>query len=125
MAEDSGIFHEAVEALKPKTRDMHRAVVSVVEELQAIDWYSQRVDAAEDGELRAILKHNSDEEKEHASMLLEWIRRQDPVFEAHLRKYLFRPGSIVQAEERAAAAGSNGGAAAGRPSIGSLREARR
>ena len=122
MAEDSGMFHEAVETLKPKTRDMHRAVVSVVEELQAIDWYSQRVDGAEDSELRAILKHNSDEEKEHASMLLEWIRRQDPVFEAHLRKYLFRPGSIVQAEERAAAGANGSGAASGRPSIGSLRE---
>ena len=121
MAEDSGMFHEQAELLKPKTRDMHRAVVSVVEELQAIDWYSQRVDATQDGELRAILKHNGDEEKEHAAMLLEWIRRQDPVFEAHLRTYLFRGGSIVEEEQRAEGAAQNGGGTT-RPSIGSLRE---
>jgi hypothetical protein len=92
MAEDSPGFHEPIDQLKPRTRDFHRAVVSVVEELQAIDWYAQRVDATGDPELRAILQHNADEEKEHASMLLEWIRRQDPVFEAHLRTYLFRSG---------------------------------
>ena len=122
MAEDSQMFHEPLEMLRQKTRDMHRAVVSVVEELQAIDWYSQRVDATQDGELRAILKHNGDEEKEHAAMLLEWIRRQDPVFEAHLRTYLFRDGSIIAEEQRAEARGANGGGAMGRPSIGSLRE---
>jgi ferritin-like protein len=121
MAEDSQMFHEPLELLRQKTRDMHRAVVSVVEELQAIDWYSQRVDATQDGELRAILKHNGDEEKEHAAMLLEWIRRQDPVFEAHLRTYLFRAGSIVESEQRAEAAGANGGGTSGRASIGSLR----
>src|SRR5215813_9391 len=108
MAEDSAILHEPLEMLKQKTRDMHRAVVSVVEELQAIDWYSQRVDATQDAELRAILQHNADEEKEHAAMLLEWIRRQDPVFETHLRRYLFSGGSIVQEERRADATGSNG-----------------
>jgi len=120
MAEDSQMFHEPLELLRQKTRDMHRAVVSVVEELQAIDWYSQRVDATQDGELRAILKHNGDEEKEHAAMLLEWIRRQDPVFEAHLRHYLFSQGSIVAEEQRAEAAGANGGST-GPASIGSLR----
>jgi len=125
MAEDSQMFHEPLELLRQKTRDMHRAVVSVVEELQAIDWYSQRVDATQDGELRAILQHNGDEEKEHAAMLLEWIRRQDPVFEAHLRTYLFSTGSIVQEEQRAEAAAANGGRNAGRPSIGSLREGSR
>jgi ferritin-like protein len=125
MAEDSQMFHEPLETLRQKTRDMHRAVVSVVEELQAIDWYSQRVDATQDGELRAILKHNGDEEKEHAAMLLEWIRRQDPVFETHLRTYLFSSGSIVQEEQRAEAAGANGGRNPGRPSVGSLREGAR
>ena len=125
MAEDSQMFHEPLEMLRQKTRDMHRAVVSVVEELQAIDWYSQRVDATQDGELRAILKHNGDEEKEHAAMLLEWIRRQDPIFEAHLRTYLFRSGSIVAEEQRAEARGANGGDATARPSIGSLREGSR
>ena len=130
MAEDSQMFHEPLEMLRQKTRDMHRAVVSVVEELQAIDWYAQRVDATGDPDLRAILQHNADEEKEHAAMLLEWIRRQDPVFETHLRKYLFSSGSIVRAEEQAQAAGADrngngGGDGASRASIGSLREARR
>jgi ferritin-like protein len=125
MAEDSGMFHELAEQLKPKTRDMHRAVVSVVEELQAIDWYAQRVDATGDADLRAILEHNANEEKEHAVMLLEWIRRQDPVFETQLRAHLFRPGPIVSAEEQAEATGRNGNGAASpsrRGSIGSLRE---
>ena len=123
MPEDSQGFHEPLELLRQKTLDLHRAWVSVVEELQAIDWYSQRVDATKDPELRAILEHNGNEEKEHASMLLEWIRRQDPVFETNLRKYLFRGGSIVATE--AAAGGGNGGRPAGPPSIGSLKEVSR
>ena len=101
---------------------MHRAVVSVVEELQALDWYSQRVDAAQAPELRAILQHNGDEEKEHAAMLLEWIRRQDPVFEKHLRTYLFQDGPIAGREELQARNG--GGGPTARASIGSLREVR-
>jgi hypothetical protein len=123
MAEDSQMYHESVETLRPTTLDMHRAVVSVVEELQAIDWYAQRVDAARDPDLRAILQHNADEEKEHAAMLLEWIRRHDPVFEAQLRDHLFRPGPIVTAAERAEAA--DGGRRPAAPSsVGSLREVR-
>ena len=119
MAEDSAMFHEPLELLPQKTRDMHRAVVSVVEELQAIDWYAQRADGAQDPELKATLKHNGDEEKEHAAMLLEWIRRQDPVFEKHLRGYLFRNGSIVGREQ---AASGNGGAAPGAAAtVGSLK----
>jgi hypothetical protein len=127
MAEDSAGYHEPYERLSPQARDLHRAVVSVVEELQALDWYAQRVEATHDPELREILRHNGDEEKEHAAMLLEWIRRHDPVFERHLRTYLFRAGSIVGREEQAEAAGTgatNGGAAAARPpgsTIGSLR----
>jgi ferritin-like protein len=123
MAEDSAMFHEPMEALRPKTPDMHRAVVSVVEELQAIDWYSQRVDAAQDPELAAILRHNRDEEKEHAAMLLEWMRRQDPVFERHLRTYLFSDGPIAAREENVRESNGGGGPAP-RTSIGSLREAR-
>jgi len=122
MAEDSAMFHEPLESLKKKTLDMHRAVVSVVEELQALDWYSQRVDAAQAPELRAILQHNGDEEKEHAAMLLEWIRRQDPVFEKHLRTYLFQGGPIAGHEELQGRNG--GGGPAPRASIGSLREVR-
>jgi hypothetical protein len=69
-----------------------------MEELEAVDWYQQRIDATGDGELRAILEHNRDEEKEHAAMVLEWIRRQDPIFEARLREYLFTEGPIVERE---------------------------
>ena len=121
MAEDSAMFHEPLEVLQQKTLDMHRAIVSVVEELQALDWYAQRVDATKDPELRAILQHNGDEEKEHAAMLLEWIRRHDPVFEGHLRTYLFQTGPIVGREEQVG--GKNGGGGRSqRTSIGSLRE---
>ncbi len=82
-------YHEPVEELKPETRDMHRAIVSLMEELEAVDWYNQRMDACSDLELRAILEHNRDEEKEHAAMVLEWIRRRDPVFDKELRDWLF------------------------------------
>jgi hypothetical protein len=82
-------YHEAAEALSAETRDMHRAIVSLMEELEAVDWYNQRMDACKDPELRAILKHNRDEEKEHAAMLTEWIRRHDPMFDKQLRDFLF------------------------------------
>lgn len=75
MAASSATLHEDAEKLKQETIDNHRAIVSLMEEIEAMDWYEQRVDAATDGELKPILKHNSDEEKEHASMLLEWLRR--------------------------------------------------
>jgi hypothetical protein len=114
-------FHEAEERLTPRTRDMHRAIVSLMEELEAVDWYNQRVDAAEDAELREILAHNRDEEKEHASMVLEWIRRHDPTFDGHLREFLFTEERIVGRE--AAATGKSGpaGGAASTPGLGSLR----
>jgi hypothetical protein len=88
-------YHEPIEQLSPATLDMHRAIVSLMEELEAVDWYNQRVDAATDVELKGILAHNRDEEKEHASMLLEWIRRHDPRFDHELRDNLFREGPIV------------------------------
>ena len=89
-------FHESPQDLTPQTRDMHRAIVSLMEELEAIDWYQQRIDATSDESLRTILTHNRDEEKEHASMVLEWIRRHDPVFEAHLKTYLFTTSPITE-----------------------------
>jgi ferritin-like protein len=98
---------------------MHRAVVSLMEELEAIDWYQQRVDAAGDDELRAILAHNRDEEVEHAAMTLEWIRRQSPTFDAMLRRYLFTEGSITAIED--AEQGRNGAGGGPRASVGSLR----
>lgn len=88
MAAHEGL-HEPAEALKPETLEMHRAIVSLIEELEAVDWYQQRVDACRDADLKAILAHNRDEEKEHAAMVLEWIRRRDPAFSRELKDYLF------------------------------------
>ena len=82
-------YHEPIDELSEKTRDMQRAIVSLMEELEAVDWYNQRVDACKDPELKAILAHNRDEEKEHAAMVLEWIRRQDSRFDQELKDYLF------------------------------------
>lgn len=91
-------FHESSEQLTPETRDMHRAIVSLMEELEAVDWYNQRADACKDQELKAILIHNRDEEKEHASMVLEWIRRRDPKFSKELKDYLFTEKPIAESE---------------------------
>jgi len=88
-------YHEPVEQLSSKTRDMHRAIISLMEELEAVDWYNQRAEACHDQNLKAILAHNRDEEKEHASMLLEWIRRSDPSFDKELRDYLFTDKQIA------------------------------
>ena len=88
-------YHEPIAELSDETRDMHRAIVSLMEELEAVDWYNQRADATRDPELKAILKHNRDEEKEHAAMVLEWIRRQDPAFSKELKDYLFTEAPIA------------------------------
>jgi ferritin-like protein len=113
-------LHEDATALTPDTIDRHRAIASLGEELEAIDWYDQRVDATQDEELRRILAHNRDEEKEHAAMTLEWLRRHDSALDAALRTYLFAEGSIVGRE--AAAQGEGAPAAeAGSLGIGSLK----
>ena len=88
-------YHEPIEELSDETRDMHRAIVSLMEELEAVDWYNQRVDACKDEELKHILAHNRDEEKEHAAMVLEWIRRKDPRFDKELREFLFTNEEIA------------------------------
>jgi ferritin-like protein len=88
-------YHEPVGELADETRDMHRAITSLMEELEAVDWYNQRMDACKDAELKAILAHNRDEEKEHAAMVLEWIRRRDPVFDRELRDNLFTEHPIA------------------------------
>ena len=88
-------YHEPVDELSDETKDMHRAIVSLMEELEAVDWYNQRVDVCKDPELRDILAHNRDEEKEHASMVLEWIRRQDPTFDKELKDFLFSDKPIA------------------------------
>jgi ferritin-like protein len=89
MSGASETLHEDPKKLKPETMDRHRAIVSLREELEAVDWYDQRIDATENKELKAILAHNRDEEKEHAAMLIEWLRRNDPAFEKELKDYLF------------------------------------
>ena len=88
-------YHEPIDELSDETRDMHRAIVSLMEELEAVDWYNQRIDATRNKELAAILAHNRDEEKEHAAMVLEWIRRQDPKFDKELKDYLFTTEEIA------------------------------
>ena len=82
-------LHVPREKLSKETLFLHYAITSLMEELEAVDWYNQRVDACKDKVLKAILAHNRDEEKEHASMVLEWIRRNDPSFDKELKDYLF------------------------------------
>ena len=88
-------YHEPIDEISVETRDMHRAIVSLMEELEAVDWYNQRADVCKDPELKAILVHNRDEEKEHAAMVLEWIRRKDPVFSKEIKDYLFTKKPIA------------------------------
>jgi ferritin-like protein len=119
-------LHERESALDQATIERHRAIASIMEELDAVDWYDQRVMASTDPSLSAVLAHNRDEEKEHASMTLEWLRRHDAVLDQHLRTYLFTSGSITE-EEAAAQAGPEPGAVPptgqgdGSLGIGSLR----
>lgn len=136
MSSDS--YHEPLDKLSDATKDMHRAIQSLMEELEAVDWYNQRVDATEDEDLKQILAHNRDEEKEHAAMVLEWIRRKDPKFDAELRDWLFTTRSLAHTAAAEAEAkdemppGGGGGAGEGgggelpspvlKLSIGSLRQ---
>lgn len=120
MTDASANFHEPLEKLTEATVEHHRALVSLIEELEAIDWYQQRIDATGDEDLRNLLTHNRDEEKEHAAMALEWLRRRDPALDAQLRHYLFTEGPISGLEH---AGEDPGGSHAGETSlgIGSLR----
>lgn len=125
MANSAG-YHESEDKLRPETLDNHRAFTSMQEELEAADWYDQRVDAATDQDLKDILAHNRDEEKEHFSMLLEWYRRRDAKMDAHLKEYLFTTGSLI-AREQAGTGGGDGsadasaGSGSGSLGIGSLK----
>ena len=91
---DAG-YHEPSNELSDATRDMHREIMSLREEIEAVDLYNQRVDACKNDELKAILAHNRDEEKEHAAMILEWIRRKDTSFDKELKDYLFTEKPIA------------------------------
>jgi uncharacterized protein len=119
MASSVGL-HEAAELLRPETIDRHRAWTSLQEELEAADWYDQRVDAATDGELGGILAHNRDEEKEHAAMLLEWLRRRDPKLDQHLRTYLFTDAPILELEREDTSGGDATGSSQAPATNGSL-----
>ncbi len=88
-------LHEDRNKLSAKTLNLHRAIASLIEELEAVAWYDQRAEISEDKELKAILEHNRDEEKEHASMLIEWLRRNDKGFEKELKDYLFTDKKIA------------------------------
>jgi len=121
MGASSATLHESPDVLKPETIDRHRAIASLMEELEAVDWYDQRVHAAQDDELRAILAHNRDEEKEHAAMVLEWLRRHDTHLDEQLRTYLFADKSVLELETPGGASGGGAGASDGSLGIGSLR----
>lgn len=113
-------YHEPVELLSEATKNKHRALVSLREELEAVDWYQQRAEACTDPELRAVLLHNKDEEIEHAMMTVEWLRRNDPAFDENLKTYLNSTGPITSVEAQATGGGGSGGGAkaGGSPSLG-------
>ena len=122
----SETLHEDPAKLGPEVMDRHRAIVSLMEELEAVDWYDQRAKATANSELRTILEHNRDEEKEHAAMALEWLRRNDPKMDEHLRTFLFKKGPIKEIEADMKGGGGDSGAANpasdGSLGIGSLRK---
>jgi uncharacterized protein len=125
MGSSSAGLHEPEDSLDPGTIDRHRALVSIQEELEAVDWYGQRVNATADPSLAAVLAHNRDEEKEHAAMTIEWLRRHDAKFDEHLRTYLFTDAPITEIEVEAEHGGAGdrapGGTGVGSLGIGSLR----
>jgi uncharacterized protein len=112
-------LHEERDRLGPEVVDRHRAIVSIMEELEAVDWYDQRAAATDDPTLAEVLRHNRDEEKEHAAMTIEWLRRHDPVLDRHLRTYLFTTGSIVAVEHAAEHSGGDGERDEVEPDVGS------
>jgi uncharacterized protein len=97
----SAEWHEDYDKMSEASRNFSRAIKSVQEELEAVDWYNQRAEATTDDQLRRVLEHNRDEEIEHAIMSLEWLRRNNPVFNEHMRTYLFTEGDILEIEENA------------------------
>ncbi len=92
-------YHEPVELLSEKAKNITRAINSLKEELEAVDWYNQRVEASDDEELQQIMAHNRDEEIEHACMTLEWLRRNMDKWDEELKTYLFTDQPIIEAEE--------------------------
>ena len=93
-------YHEPHKELSKETRDYVRALISMKEEIEAVDWYQQRMDTASDKQLKKILKHNRDEEIEHTCMLLEWLRRNMEGWDEQLKRYLFTNTDILKVEEK-------------------------
>jgi uncharacterized protein len=116
----SETYHEPMELLSEETRNMHRAIVSLKEELEAVDWYQQRAEACSDDELRGVLVHNKNEEIEHAMMNLEWIRRHSEVFDANIKTYVGAKGPILAVEQKKAAEAAGGGSASSASTSNSL-----
>lgn len=116
-------YHELPELLSEATKERHRAIVSLIEELEAIDWYQQRAEACTDAELRAVLLHHLEEEVEHAMMNLEWLRRNDRIFREKVDIYVDSSGPILEVEATAEAAGTPAAAPSGALGIGSLKGA--
>lgn len=114
----STVYNES--GLSQEAQEIHRALASLIEELEAVDWYNQRADVSQDQDLKAILLHNRNEEIEHASMALEWLRRRIPNFDQELRTYLFTSAPVTQVEEAGGEGGGEGEPAGGGTSSGSL-----
>ena len=108
-AMSSESYHEPIELLSDDTKNLHRAIVSLKEELEAVDWYQQRAEACTDSELKAVLLHNKNEEIEHAMMTLEWLRRKDPVFAGNIATYIHSKGPITEVEKATTGGGGHGG----------------
>ncbi|MEO6599558.1 MAG: ferritin-like domain-containing protein [Polyangiaceae bacterium] len=102
-------YHEPLELLSEDTKNTHRAIVSLMEELEAIDWYQQRAEACTDPELAGVLTHNKNEEVEHAMMTLEWLRRKQPVFADNIATYINSSGPILEVEEQLTGGGNGEG----------------
>ena len=111
-------YHEPIELLSEDTKNLHRAIVSLKEELEAVDWYQQRAEACSDNELKAVLLHNKNEEIEHAMMTLEWLRRKNPVFAENIETYIDSKGPItsVEAASTGGSASDGGGSQSGNAS---------
>ncbi len=118
-------YHEPIELLSEDIKNTHRAIISLKEELEAIDWYGQRAEACSDDELRSVLTHNKNEEVEHAMMTLEWLRRTSPVFSTNIDTYIKSSGPITEVEKNNMSGAATASGESGTPStslgIGSLK----
>lgn len=113
-------FYVPYSELSAEARTFDNAIASLMEELEATNYYNQRADVATDESLREIMIHNRNEEIEHVAMLVEWFRRNSPEFEEELRTYLFTDAPITEVEESATGGGetADGGKSSGTASLG-------